>query len=135
MLKEKLSVTFIELRDLAIEMEVEDSLHKRCPGRRTAAILSTEAEFGWALETLSTALLNQTKVLQGTKVQQTKLAACMDNLERAQSVGRLPQTTRNRSTVQCYRCRQNGHYATECMTALPAPQTARNLGDWVPPAP
>ena len=115
--KEKLGLSSLEVRDWAVEMEEGDSstLHKR----KRAAVCQAEAtlEMGEMVEGLAAALKSQTEILSQIRSQQDTLNSRLDRIESQEAQPRMRPPPRDKRDVVCYRCGNRGHYAKEC--ALP----------------
>ena len=111
--KEKPELSFLKIRDWAVEMDDEEkggySRKKKCTSNQAEAKL----EIGKMVEGLAEAIKGQTLLLDKVIAQQGAFNSRLDRLE--QDTARRGR--RDQSTVECYRCHQMGHYATQCNQA------------------
>lgn len=118
LVKEKPQLSFLEVRDWAVDME--DGERSHITHRRRGAVRQAEVavEMGPMVEGLTAAIRGQTDVLEKMRTQQEEFNFRLTKLEERNqnSMGRRPQVDiRN---VQCYRCQQFGHYARTCRVPL-----------------
>ncbi|XP_071947621.1 uncharacterized protein [Antedon mediterranea] len=114
MLKDDPGVTFFRLRDWAMDMEEEDGLHRK-PVKAYSYVTEADDQILKTLENLSLAVKMQTEITEDIRNKQEEFTNRLEKLEN-QSKERTQRksTRRDKSTVQCHRCKQMGHYASEC---------------------
>lgn len=120
---EEPDVTFLSLRDWALEMAEEVSSLPQRKGTKINlySVDASENQLTKTLETLSSVVEGQTLILQQIQKEQKELAERVEKLERP----RPPW--KDRGSLECYRCHKKGHLARECLSPTPAqPSTPSN---------
>ncbi|XP_071840241.1 uncharacterized protein [Apostichopus japonicus] len=118
LLKDKLTTSFIDLRDWALDMaEDENGIHRPQKTRKVGqyAVEATH-DVSEALLVLSSVVKSQTDVLEAIQKQQTDFQTRLEIVEKGRSYHRTPRNRQNRdiSQVECYRCHERGHFANQC---------------------
>lgn len=130
LMKEDPRATFINVRDWAMDMaEEEFDKPKRFTRKKVTAFGSqvSETQLLSALDNLSLAIQGQAKVLENIQTQQGDLQSRVEKLETRDNRGRQSRRgpPRDRSQVECFRCHERGHYASECPSPSPVPTTSQ----------
>ena len=127
--KEKPELSFLEVRDWAVEMD-EEELKGINPRKKKCTTYQAEAtaQMGKMVEGLTAAIKGQTEVLDKMIAQQgifnSRLSQLEERQDNARSARRPPL---DKSKIECHRCHRMGHYARECESPHPGgnPRTQR----------
>ncbi|PIK57623.1 hypothetical protein BSL78_05449 [Apostichopus japonicus] len=121
LMKEDKGITFIKLRDWALDLAEEES--DFVPRRtRRAAVNSTEAathQLSAVVEKLASTVQTQADIMEAIRVQQGEIVSRLERLEReGQRYKGRGRPRPDRKDIECRRCHQMGHYASESRAQL-----------------
>ncbi|XP_071842163.1 uncharacterized protein [Apostichopus japonicus] len=124
-LMEEPNITFIKLRDRALDLADDDFVTRRRRQGRKINSYHTEvdSQILGALEGLTTALKGQTETLDDMKLRQDDFSARLLRLEEQSKTKPRPRT--DKSQIECHRCHKKGHYANQCPAPAPVQRPAQ----------